>query len=45
MKFQTRYEPIPADMFLAKQVHGTRALRVTQADPIEQIVLEEADAL
>lgn len=32
-------------MFLAKQVHGVRALRVTRADSIEQIALEEADAL
>lgn len=45
MKFQTRHESKPVDMFLAKQVHGARALRVTRADSIEQIAIEEADAL
>ncbi|MEI6790869.1 MAG: peptidoglycan editing factor PgeF [Myxococcaceae bacterium] len=32
-------------MFLAKQVHGIKALRITSADSVEEIAKQEADAL
>lgn len=32
-------------MFLAKQVHGAKALRITHKDSVEHIALQEADAL
>lgn len=45
MKFQTRHESLPPDVFLAKQVHGVRALRIAHEDSIEKIAQQEADAL
>lgn len=45
MPFQTRHDLMPEGVFFAKQVHGTRAVRVTRENTLLQIALEEADAL
>lgn len=44
-RFQTRDEALDPKMFLAKQVHGTRALRIGCLDSVKEIALQEADAL
>jgi YfiH family protein len=45
MTFQTRHDALPSDVFLAKQVHGVRALRITREDSPQKVAMQEADAL
>ncbi|MES2504100.1 MAG: polyphenol oxidase family protein [Myxococcota bacterium] len=44
-KFQNRFELLPENAYLAKQVHGTHALRVHASDSQAMIAGTEADAL
>lgn len=44
-RFQDRSEDRPADMFLTKQVHKDRAIRVLSKDSVADIAAQEADAL